>query len=252
MTPKNPDWMELKKQPFGPYIPDEALQYRSDEIEKIVAWSKENPLPRPAEIEIGSNRGCFLMGLARGRRDVSFLGIELKFALCRTTMHKLAREGLDNGHVINADAKLAIPVLFEPHTVDAIYVLFPDPWWKRKHARRRLLDDSFFEMAHLFLKNGGYFVLKTDVLDYFEAVEEYLKASPCFECVDIHEVPGADKWTLSTRERHCLEDQLPYKQLAVRNLDVNAQDLPKATLTEKKLIKHNYSYHPEKTADAQS
>ncbi len=247
MTPLNPDWLELKKEPYGPYIPDEVLQYRSDEIKRIVEWSNENPIPLPAEIEIGSNRGCFLLGLTRGRRDVSFLGIELKESLCKVSARKLEREGLSNGHVIHADARLALPVLFRPNTVDAIYVLFPDPWWKRRHARRRLLDDSFFETAHQFLKPGGYFVLKTDVLDYFEAVEEYLKASPCFEFVDISDVPGHETWTLSTRERHCLEDGLPYKQLAVRNLVNDAENLPKTTLTERKLVKHNYRYHPDET-----
>lgn len=247
MTPMNPDWEELKKEPFGPYVPEEALKYRSDEIQRILEWAKENPVSLPAEIEIGSNRGCFLLGLARGRRDVSFLGIELKESLCKVSSRKLEREGLTNGHVIHADANLALPVLFRPNTVDAIYVLFPDPWWKRHHARRRLLNDWFFETAHKFLKPGGYFVFKTDVLDYFEAVEEYLKACPCFEFVDISEVPGSDKWTQSTRERHCIEDGLPYKQLAVKNLTVESLEMPKTTLTERKLVKHNYRYHPDET-----
>lgn len=145
MTPKNPNWTELKKEPFGPYIADEILQYRSDEIERIIAWKAENPLPEPIDIEIGSNRGCFLLGITRGQRDVSTLGIELKLGLCRIAQRKLERENLTNGHVIHADAKLAIPVLCRPNSVNAIYVLFPDPWWKRKHARRRLLDDGFFE-----------------------------------------------------------------------------------------------------------
>ena len=64
MTPLNPNWTELKKEPFAQYIPDEILQYRSDEIERILAWAKDNPLSPPAEVEIGSNRGCFLLGLA--------------------------------------------------------------------------------------------------------------------------------------------------------------------------------------------
>lgn len=244
MTPMNPNWTELKQQPFGEFIPDEVLQYRSDEIEKIIAWSKEHSLELPAEIEIGSNRGCFLMGLAR-RKDATILGIELKAALCRTAARKLEREGLNNGHVIHADAKLALPILFKPGTVSAIYVLFPDPWWKKRHARRRLLDDAFFEMIHTFLKNDGVFVLKTDVLDYFDAVEEYLKASPAYEFIDIQSVHGSDTWTLSTRERHCLEDGLPYKQLAVRKVDHQQAELPKTTLTGKKLVKHNYRYHPD-------
>ena len=124
----NPEWTELKKQPFAAWLPDEILQYRSDEIDKILEWGKTNELPLPAEVEIGSNRGCFLMGLAR-KRTTTVLGIELKPSLCRVASNNLARENLSNGHVIHADAKLAIPILFKPGTLDAIYVLFPDPWW---------------------------------------------------------------------------------------------------------------------------
>lgn len=246
MTPMNPDWMSLKSQPFAQFIPDEVLQYRSDEIERIQQWAETHKVNLPAEVEIGSNRGCFLMGLAR-KRTISVVGIELKASLCRIAEHKLEREGLeDHAHVIHADAKIAIPVLFAPHTLDAIYVLFPDPWWKKRHARRRLLDDSFFEMAHIFLKPGGCFVLKTDVLDYFDAVDEYLQNTPCFERISIDEVPGRESWTLSTRERHCIEDNLPYKSLAIRNLSVDENtQMPRATLAEKSLVKHNYRYHPE-------
>ena len=184
------------------------------------------------------------MGITRGQRDVSTLGIELKLGLCRIAQRKLERENLTNGHVIHADAKLAIPVLCRPNSVNAIYVLFPDPWWKRKHARRRLLDDGFFEMAHTFLKPGGCFVLKTDVLDYFDAVDEYLQHLPCFERIAIEDVPSSKVWTLSTRERHCLEDNLAYKSLAIRKLDVPFEQAH-AGLTEAKLEKHNYRYHPE-------
>ena len=245
MTPLNPQWTELKQQSFAAYIPDEVLKYRSDEIARIMEWKAANPVSLPAGVEIGSNRGCFLLGLARGQREVSCLGIELKSSLCRIASNKLAREGLTNGHVIHADARLAIPVLFEPGTLEAIYVPFPDPWWKKRHARRRLLDDGFFEMAHAFLKPGGHFVLKTDVLDYFDAVDEYLSSLSCFERVEISSVPGSDSWTLSTRERHCLEDVLPYRQLAVRKRDVAWDGNVPVTLTEKKLEKHNYRYHPE-------
>ena len=56
MTPMNPNWTELKKQPFGEFIPDEVLQYRSDEVEKIIEWSKEHHIELPAEIEIVNKR----------------------------------------------------------------------------------------------------------------------------------------------------------------------------------------------------
>ena len=99
-------------------------------------------------------------------------------------------------------------------------------------------------MAHTFLKPGGCFVLKTDVLDYFDAVDEYLQHLPCFERIAIEDVPSSKVWTLSTRERHCLEDNLAYKSLAIRKLDVPFEQAH-AGLTEAKLAKHNYRYHPE-------
>lgn len=218
MTPKNPDWESFKKEPFAPYIPDEVFQYRSDEIEKIIAWKKEHPLSMPMEVEIGSNYGRFLLGLARGRREMNFLGIELKAALVSRFVRRIEREGDTNCKCIHADARLAIPVLFEPGTLDAIYVLFPDPWWKKKHARRRLLDDAFFNMAHVFLKTGGMVVVKTDVRPYYETVCEALALDKRFETIPNDAIPNADKWDLTNREQHCIENGVPYDTLAVRKV----------------------------------
>lgn len=247
MTPLNPDWTQLKQKPYAPYLPDEALQYRSDEIARIETWKEAHPLSLPVEIEIGSNRGRFLLGLARARRDVSFVGLELKESLCRLSENKCARENLSNAFVVHADAKLALPVLFAPATLSAIYVLFPDPWWKKKHAQRRLLDDDFFAMAHLFLKPGGFFMLKTDVLDYFEAVQAYLETNPNYTFSSVEAIPGSESWEMSTRERHCVEDGVPFRTLVVQNVaGETARDL-KTTLTEATLVKHNYRYHPQAT-----
>lgn len=216
MTPINPNWMSLKEEAFAAYIPDEVLKYRSDEIENVRVWSKENTISTPIEIEIGSNRGRFILGLARGRRDCFFLGIELKASLVRLSNNKLKREGLDNGTVINADARIAIPMLCKPKSVSAVYVLFPDPWWKKRHERRRLLDETFFELLHEFLTDDGVFVLMTDVRAYYENVRDYLAQSELFDIIDNADIPHRNTWELTTRERHCIADNTPYDTLAVR------------------------------------
>lgn len=216
MTPINPHWMSLKEEPYAAYIPDEVLKYRSDEIENVRRWSKENTLSTPLEIEIGSNRGRFILGLARARRDCSFLGIELKSSLVRLSNNKLAREGLDNGKVIHADARIAIPMLCKPKSVSAVYVLFPDPWWKKRHARRRLLDETFFDLLHVFLKDHGVFVLMTDVRAYYDHVHAYLAESKNYDIIDNADIPHRDTWELTTRERYCVKDNTPYDTLAVR------------------------------------
>ncbi len=218
MTPKNPNWEELKKQPFGPYIPDEVFMYRSDEIDNILAWKQQNPLANPIEVEIGSNYGRFLLGLARGRRDMNFLGIELKSSLVNRFVKRIEREGDTNCKCINADARLAIPVLFEPGSIDAIYVLFPDPWWKKRHANRRLLNDEFFNMAHTFLKQGGMVVVKTDVRPYYETVRDALTEDKRYAFIPNDQIPNSDKWDLTNRENHCIENDVPYDTLAVRKL----------------------------------
>ena len=217
-TPINSNWEELKKQPFGPYIPDVVFKYRSDEIERILEWKEAHPLSSPIEVEIGSNYGKFLLGLARGRREMNFLGIELKSSLVNRFVRRIEREGDTNCKCINADARLAIPVLFEPNSIDAIYVLFPDPWWKKRHASRRLLDDAFFNMAHTFLKPGGMVVVKTDVRPYYETVLEALKADARYAFIPNDQIPNSDKWDLTNREQHCIENEVPYDTLAVKKI----------------------------------
>ncbi len=217
-SPINPNWQDLKALPFGQYINDVVFQYRSDEIHNILEWKKNNPLPSPIEVEIGSNYGKFLLGLARGRREMNFLGIELKSSLVHRFVKRIEREGDTNCKCINADARLAIPVLFEPNSIDAIYVLFPDPWWKKRHASRRLLDDAFFDMAHTFLKLGGMVVVKTDVRPYYETVFEALQKDARYAFIPNDQIPNSDKWDLTNREQHCIENEVPYDMLAIKKL----------------------------------
>ena len=211
-------WKVLKNEPFAQFIPDNVLKYRTKEVYTIQNWAKENPVSYPAEIEIGSNRGRFMLGLCRARRDVQFYGIELKTSLCRITTNKLLREGLTNGHILNADARLALPILFKEKSVSAIYVLFPDPWWKERHAKRRIMDDFFFNLARFLLVPGGHIVLKTDVRSYYDTVAEYVDNSEYFERIPIEEVPFSNTWELTTRERHCVADGTPYDNMGIRLL----------------------------------
>ncbi|MFA5623592.1 MAG: tRNA (guanosine(46)-N7)-methyltransferase TrmB [Bradymonadales bacterium] len=218
MTSFNPNWESYLAKDYAKYIDENTLKYRSDEIDAIEAWLSENPTKYPAEIEIGSNRGRFLLGLARARKDAYFLGIELKSSLVRISNNKLRREGLSHAKVINADARIALPMLFKPQSVDAIYVLFPDPWWKKKHAKRKLLNEEFFALMHSFLKPHGVFVLKTDVLDYFNDVKELIASLPTYKLIEIDDVPHHESWELTTRERHCVKDGTPFYALGALRL----------------------------------
>lgn len=210
MLAYNPDWETYLQRHYAAHMPETVFKYRSDEIEYIEQWRAQNAIQYPAEVEIGSNRGRFILGLCRARKDYNFVGIELKSSLVRLANNKLKRESLDNGKVINADARLAIPILFEPQSLSAIYVLFPDPWWKKKHAKRKLLDHAFFSLIHHFLKPGGVFVLKTDVLDYFNDVQTLLSGLQEYKPITQDQIPHQELWEQTTRERHCIADATPY------------------------------------------
>src|SRR5690606_38038826 len=87
--------------------------------------------------------------------------------------------------------------------------MFPDPWWKKRHAKRRLVDTDFLAMLGWVLRPGGLFILKTDVARYARHVKECVAANPGFTRVKIDEVPNHDTWEPTTRERHCVADGLP-------------------------------------------
>jgi len=157
-----------------------------------------------------------LAGLCQARRETHFFGLELKRGLCQVAQRRLDRAGLHNGKVINGDARLALPILFGEASLSAIYVLFPDPWWKKRHAKRRLLDESFLTMARWLLCDGGVLVVKSDVGSYIHEVSAALQGDSGYALLPVAEVPGAETWALSTRERHCVEDGLPIYSVCAR------------------------------------
>lgn len=218
MREPDPEWEKLAAQPFGQWIKEGVLKYRSAEIRSWISQREEDPPKKPAEVEIGTNRGRFLRSLCLGRPDVSFYGIEIKKGLTGVANRRLERSDADNGVVFHGDARVVLPVYFGENSLDAIYVLFPDPWWKKRHAKRRLVDEDFMKLVAWVLRPGGFFILKSDVFRYARHVQRCVVASERFERKKISDVPGHDVWEPTTRERHCLEDGLPVHAVVARRI----------------------------------
>lgn len=216
MRAVDPQWESLQAR-YGAWIEDGILKYRADEIRRYEAQREATPPTRPAEVEIGSNRGRFLKGLCAGRPQVRFYGVELKRGLCNVAARRLARNGLENGQVIHGDARLVLPVFFGQASLQCVYVLFPDPWWKERHAKRRLLEPEFMRLVHECLEPGGHLVVFTDVAGYARAVHDDLQSlEALYARVTREEVPGHETWVPTTRERHCVEDGLVVHRLYAR------------------------------------
>jgi tRNA (guanine-N7-)-methyltransferase len=122
----------------------------------------------PLEIEIGSGKGLFLQRAAAARPETDFLGIEIAYRYAHFTAARLAKRGLSNARVLVGDARRLFDEFLPEGCLAGLHVYFPDPWWKKRHVKRRLMTESFAGHAERTLAPGGALHFWTDVADYFE------------------------------------------------------------------------------------
>jgi tRNA (guanine-N7-)-methyltransferase len=131
--------------------------------------------PASIEIEVGSGKGLFLEHAASSNPDKWYAGIELAVKYAEHTAARLAKRELRNAIVIQGDAKQVFSETLTSASVDAVHVYFPDPWWKKKHRRRRVLSADFLKDIQRVLRVGGRLHFWTDVHEYFESTLERIR-----------------------------------------------------------------------------
>lgn len=131
-------------------------------------FSREAPL----EVDIGCGDGAYLAALAGRYPQHNFLGIERLAGRVRAACNKIAQQQIENARVLRVEAAYAVTHLLPPRSVTAFHILFPDPWPKRRHQRRRVLDENFFRSLERALVPGGNIRLATDQRDYFDRMRE--------------------------------------------------------------------------------
>ena len=146
-------------------------------------WLAGDSLPAdtPVELDIGCGRGWFLVNESQSHPARRFVGLELDFTEGRRTARRLQRNRLHNARVIGGDAREVLRRLVPPASVDVAHVLFPDPWWKRRHRRRRIFTDTFLDQIVGILSPGGTLHAATDVGDYWEVIAALVDHHPRFE-----------------------------------------------------------------------
>lgn len=127
----------------------------------------------PLVLDVGCHRGTFLAAMAAAFPAVHFLGIERLSERVARTNARLRRLGLANAIAVHGGGLEAVAAL-PPGSADAIHVLFPDPWPKRRHAPRRLVQRPFLEACVSALRPGGLFRFLTDDAAYASSVETIL------------------------------------------------------------------------------
>lgn len=121
----------------------------------------------PLEIEIGSGKGLFLSSAAAARPEHNFLGIEVVRKYALATAARAARKGLENVRVLAGDGLRFMAEFIPNESADAVHIYFPDPWWKKRHRKRRVFKPSLVRDVERVLRPGGALHFWTDVEEYF-------------------------------------------------------------------------------------
>ena len=170
--------------------------------------------PAPLEIDLGCGDGNFLVALAERYPERNFLGIERLLGRVRSACGKAARASLPNVRILRIESSYAVQYLFPPRSVAAMHLLFPDPWPKKRHHRRRIVTPEFLGDVHRALARGGRFRIATDQEDYFQAMEELISSTEfCQKRGD-----GDETFPLSTFEKRFVGEGIPIYRLDLRKV----------------------------------
>jgi len=135
----------------------------------------------PVVVEIGFGMGDSLYEMCTAQPEIDFIGIEVHSPGVGRLMNKAAESNLSNLKVYLADAKDVLDKCIPCNSIDRIQIYFPDPWHKKKHKKRRLVQPDF--ISHLIpkLSQGGMLHMATDWQDYAEQMFDVMEADSAFE-----------------------------------------------------------------------
>jgi tRNA (guanine-N7-)-methyltransferase len=165
-----------------PAAPENLLVELRSLVERIEP-ARLFPQTQPLEVELGSGDGSFLSEYARCHPERNFIGVERLLGRLRKLDRKGRRLGLTNLRGVRIEAGYFLEYLLPAGCATAVHVYFPDPWPKRKHRVRRLVNARFTEIAGRALAPGGHVHLRTDDADYFQQMTGVFAASPHFWAV---------------------------------------------------------------------
>ena len=168
----------------------------------------------PLEVDLGSGDGSFALAMARQFPDRNFLAVERLLGRVRKTCKRATEARLPNLQVLRLEARYTVEWLLPHASVSRLHLLFPDPWPKVRHHRRRLINSEFLGALSKVLVPAGDFLFKTDHEDYFEWATDKLSLSKHFQsiawddqCGELSQYPQTDfeaQWLAEGRSVHKL------------------------------------------------
>lgn len=141
------------------------------EVVDPAAWFES---PGPFELEIGCGKGGFLLSRARANPHIRMLGIEWANKYFKYCADRMVRRQIGNVRVMRTDARHFVIHHLPPGCLAALHVYHPDPWPKKRHHKRRLLQPEFVEAAVRALAPDGVWLIQSDHAEYFQIIRALL------------------------------------------------------------------------------
>lgn len=167
----------------------------------------------PLELDLGCGDGSFLIELSKRHPERNYLGTERLLGRVEKVSRKIARAHLANTRIIRLESHYVVRWLLPAASVSIAYVLHPDPWPKRQHHNRRLVQKEFMEAIHRVLLPGGELRVKTDDKPYFLWMEKVFADCPEFERLDWEE---PEDWPKTDFERDFTAKGMPIYRARLR------------------------------------
>ncbi len=158
----------------------------------------------PKVVEIGFGMGGATADIAQARPDTDYLGVEVHGPGVGSLLKLVEERQLGNVRVIQHDAVEVFTHMLAPASLDGVHVFFPDPWHKKRHNKRRLIQPPFVALLASRIKPGGYLHLATDWEDYAIQMLEVLSQEATLENTAEGYAPRPDYRPLTKFEQHGL------------------------------------------------
>jgi len=153
-----------------------GMAYSEDPIDiKAILPNSKNVI-----LEIGFGMGEATALIGRDFPETGFIAVEVHKPGIGKLMARIEELGLSNIRIIEGDAHPILKTMIPDKSVDGIHLFFPDPWPKKRHHKRRIVNNEFLKLIHSKIKDGGFIHIATDWVPYAEHIQEVFTPSPLF------------------------------------------------------------------------
>ena len=148
--------------------------------QEIVDLQQIFPTSDKVIMEIGFGMGEATAIIAKNHPNNGYIAVDVHPPGIGKLLARIVENDLTNLKVIEEDVHVVLQHMIADESLDGIHLYFPDPWPKKKHNKRRIVNEGFLKLIHPKIKKGGFIHIATDWVPYAESIQEVFVASPLF------------------------------------------------------------------------